>query len=134
METGLFFRRLEIANNITSAVMGNAQFRDNPHCGTIVPPVKKQQDNIVASVEEEAKEQAPRRGKYVLKTIKSTLKEIFDPPNLLYAQGRFLPQDSMAIAIVGSRHATTYGKKVASQLARGLVMAGFTIVYQHSRA
>ena len=56
------------------------------------------------------------------------LNEIEDPPNLLYTQGTFQPQDQMAIAIVGTRHATTYGKKVAAQLARGLAMAGFTIV------
>ena len=57
-----------------------------------------------------------------------SLTEIFDPPNLLYTQGQFRPQDSMSIAIVGTRHATNYGKKIAAQLARGLAMAGFTIV------
>ena len=56
------------------------------------------------------------------------LKEIHDPPNILFAQGNLLPQDSLAIAIVGSRHASRYGTSTAESLARSLTMAGFTIV------
>ena len=56
------------------------------------------------------------------------LKEIHDPPNILFAQGSLLPEDSLAIAIVGSRHATRYGTSVAESLARALAMAGFTVV------
>jgi len=56
------------------------------------------------------------------------LKEIYDPPNILFAQGELLPVDSIAIAIVGARHATHYGLTVAESLARQLSMAGFTIV------
>ncbi len=56
------------------------------------------------------------------------LKEIFDPPSLLFTQGNFAAEDSISLAIVGSRHATRYGIKTAEQLARGLSMAGFTIV------
>lgn len=56
------------------------------------------------------------------------LSEIYDPPAILYTRGKILPTDNLSIAIVGSRHATRYGIKVASQLARGLSMAGFTII------
>ena len=56
------------------------------------------------------------------------LLEIPDPPGLLYTVGRMLPQDSVAIAIVGSRHATQYGKMQAQRLASGLARAGVTIV------
>ncbi len=57
-----------------------------------------------------------------------SLKRIHDPPIVLYRQGTMLPADGIAIAIVGSRHATNYGLKITEQLGRGLSMAGFTIV------
>lgn len=56
------------------------------------------------------------------------LQEIHNPPAILFVQGEILEQDSLAIAIVGSRHATYYGKRVAEQFARGLATAGYTIV------
>ena len=56
------------------------------------------------------------------------LKAIFDPPSILFVQGNILPADNISIAIVGSRHATNYGIRTASRLARGLAMAGVTIV------
>ena len=56
------------------------------------------------------------------------LQEIHDPPAVFFAQGDILPQDAVAVGIVGSRHATAYGKKVAEQLASGLARAGCTIV------
>lgn len=56
------------------------------------------------------------------------LEEIYDPPSILFGKGAVLPCDELAIAIVGTRHATRYGTKVADQLARGLALAGLTIV------
>ena len=56
------------------------------------------------------------------------LVELPSPPTILYAQGQYLEEDTLGIAIVGARHATVYGKRVAQKLARGLAMAGYTIV------
>ena len=56
------------------------------------------------------------------------LEEIYDPPAILFGKGELQPCDELAIAIVGTRHATQYGIKVADQLARGLALAGLTIV------
>jgi DNA processing protein len=56
------------------------------------------------------------------------LREIEDPPGLLFMQGRLLPQDEMSVAIVGSRHATQYGLLQAERLAGSLARAGLTIV------
>lgn len=56
------------------------------------------------------------------------LATIHDPPGLLFARGELLACDALAVAIVGSRHATAYGKRMAWQLAGGLARAGFTIV------
>lgn len=56
------------------------------------------------------------------------LLEIPDPPGILYRRGTIVPQDAMAIGIVGSRHASTYGISQAERLAGSLARAGFTIV------
>jgi DNA processing protein len=56
------------------------------------------------------------------------LKTIWDPPSVLYLKGEILPGDGKAVAIVGSRSCTDYGKKMARRLAKGLAMAGYTIV------
>lgn len=56
------------------------------------------------------------------------LRQIHDPPNILYQQGELLPQDEVAIAVVGTRHASQYGKTVAERLARDLANSGITVV------
>lgn len=56
------------------------------------------------------------------------LSEIYDPPSILFCQGKILPADNISVAIVGTRHASNYGTKTAEHLARGLSMAGVTIV------
>ena len=56
------------------------------------------------------------------------LTEICDAPSLLYCKGQLRPQDEIALAIVGSRRCTIYGKQQAERLAGGLARAGVTIV------
>ncbi len=56
------------------------------------------------------------------------LSQIDDPPDLLFVRGQLAPSDGLAVAIVGARHATGYGKRVAEQLAGGLARAGCTVV------
>ena len=56
------------------------------------------------------------------------LRNITDPPALLYCDGIFDPVDHNSIAIVGSRRATPYGLRVAHTLAADLSRRGFTIV------
>ena len=56
------------------------------------------------------------------------LREIPDPPGVLFYVGEILPTDAMAVAIVGTRHASHYGKTQAHRLAAGLACAGITIV------
>lgn len=56
------------------------------------------------------------------------LEEIPDPPDLLYMKGHFEPVDQVAVAIVGSRRCTAYGRWMAELLAGGLARAGLTIV------
>jgi DNA processing protein len=57
-----------------------------------------------------------------------SLAEIHDPPSILYCRGEYRPQDQLAVAIVGSRRCTMYGRQVAEKLAGGLARAGLTVV------
>lgn len=56
------------------------------------------------------------------------LREIPNPPMILYLLGELKTQDEMAIAIVGSRKFTSYGKQVTQDLVRELANTGATIV------
>ena len=56
------------------------------------------------------------------------LREIGNPPPILYIKGNFKRDDNLAIAIIGSRTASYYGKKQAEKFTRSLVNIGFTIV------
>jgi DNA processing protein len=56
------------------------------------------------------------------------LRAIADPPPLLYVKGEMVERDDKAVAIVGSRSASDYGRRVARDLARGLASMGFTVV------
>lgn len=56
------------------------------------------------------------------------LKEIHDPPGVLFVRGELRPPDAVAVAIVGTRHGTHYGLVQAERLAASLARAGVTIV------
>jgi DNA processing protein len=56
------------------------------------------------------------------------LASIEDAPSLLYARGTVTLADSNAVAVVGSRHCTDYGRRMATRLATGLSRAGVTVV------
>ena len=56
------------------------------------------------------------------------LKEIHDPPPVLYYLGDLLPEDELSVAVVGTRNPTAYGREAAATLSRDLASAGITIV------
>jgi DNA processing protein len=56
------------------------------------------------------------------------LREIHDPPIALYLRGQLAPDDRRAIAVVGTRRASSYGAVVAEALARDLAVRGITVV------
>ncbi len=61
-------------------------------------------------------------------TYPERLRAIPSAPALLFVRGELLPQDDRAVAIVGTRRASTYGREVARRLAEGLATAGVTVV------
>ncbi|MCP4570073.1 MAG: DNA-protecting protein DprA [FCB group bacterium] len=56
-----------------------------------------------------------------------SLREIYDPPPFMFVAGKTLPADEKAVAVVGSRLASDYGKSTAESLARALTRHGVTI-------
>jgi len=62
------------------------------------------------------------------KNYPKLLKEIVNPPFLLYIKGEIKLEDEKALAVVGSRRPTNYGREVTESLTWALVHQGFTIV------
>ena len=56
------------------------------------------------------------------------LKNIYDPPVLLFVRGKLHINDNYSIAIVGTRHPSTYGKLSAENFAQELALRGITVV------
>ncbi len=56
------------------------------------------------------------------------LRDVVDSPPLLYAKGALTDADQWAVALVGTRNATRYGRDVARELAMALAKQGVTIV------
>ncbi|HXU77114.1 MAG TPA: DNA-processing protein DprA, partial [Methylomirabilota bacterium] len=56
------------------------------------------------------------------------LRQIYDPPIVLYIKGALLPKDKNAVAMVGSRMTTHYGTETARKLAYQLAYLGVTVV------
>jgi DNA processing protein len=77
-------------------------------------------------------ERIDRKGIDVVAIVDPTyprlLAQIPSPPPVLYVRGALLPEDDLAIAMVGTRRSTSYGREVASRIASGLAEAGATIV------
>ena len=61
-------------------------------------------------------------------TYPSLLREIYDPPIVLYTWGELKKSDSEAISIVGSRQATHYGKQAARKFGFQLAHAGLCVI------
>jgi DNA processing protein len=56
------------------------------------------------------------------------LREIPDPPGLLFVRGEIKPADALGIGIVGTRHGTAYGLRQAERLGASLARSGLTII------
>lgn len=62
------------------------------------------------------------------KSYPRLLKEIPDPPALLYIRGKILQEDEIALAVVGSRKYSPYGERVTGDLVYKLAQNKLTIV------
>ncbi len=60
-------------------------------------------------------------------TYPSRLRQIYDPPLVLYVRGNVAALTQPGIAVVGTRHPTPYGTGMAERLASDLAVRGFVI-------
>lgn len=58
----------------------------------------------------------------------SLLREVFDPPPVLYVKGTLRPEDGEGIAIVGTRSSTRYGESMCDEISGGIASANITVV------
>jgi DNA processing protein len=56
------------------------------------------------------------------------LKEIDQPPPVLFLHGELQPEDAWSVAVVGTRRITPYGRQVAEEIAVTLARNGVTVV------
>ena len=56
------------------------------------------------------------------------LKEIYDPPIVLYVWGELTDRDARAVGVVGSRRPSIYGLETAKKFSHHLALAGWTVV------
>ena len=56
------------------------------------------------------------------------LRQVYAPPAVLYLRGGFAPADELAVAVVGTRRATMYGREATEVLVAELVANSITIV------
>lgn len=61
-------------------------------------------------------------------TYPRMLREIDQPPPIFYQKGEILPEDETAVAIVGTRRVTAYGRGVTEELAAYLARNRVTVV------
>ena len=61
-------------------------------------------------------------------TYPRMLRQVHDPPPVLYVRGALTMADDWSIGIVGTRQATVYGREVAEMLGRELALHGLTVV------
>lgn len=90
---------------------------------------------VTSLKEEDIDKELDLAKKYNLKIITvddvgypENLKNIPDPPIVLYVKGELKPEDKISMAIVGSRRASYYGLSCAEKFAQELSACGFTIV------
>lgn len=57
-----------------------------------------------------------------------TLRQIDDPPPLLYVRGELLPRDVFALAVIGTRRMSSYGSRMTRRIAGPLAVKGVTII------
>lgn len=70
---------------------------------------------------------------YFEERFPSLLKKIKQPPKLIFIKGEIKPQDEIAVAMIGSRNPTSYGREMAIKIAKRFVELGFTIISGFAR-
>ena len=109
----------------------------SPRALAEVPGIGPQTAQAIATFDgrpavEEQLRRAERVGAWLLplwdRRFPRLLQQIYDPPAFLWVRGELSPEDERAVAIVGTRRATEYGRGVAHDLAQALAERGLAVV------
>jgi DNA processing protein len=108
----------------------SAQLGEVPHVGSRLAGLIRQ---AMTGAEVEAELACMSKHGVQLRALGSTdypanLATIADPPHLLYVRGTLEPRDTNAVAIVGARQCTSYGRRLAERLGADLGRAGWTVI------
>lgn len=111
---------------------GNSKAAWEDHLQELSPKIKEDLSRIKNKVDPEtlADTYAKQGIEIILieeKSYPALLREIYDPPVLLYMKGS-LQNFSSGLAIVGARRCTSYGKNIAETFSKELAGAGITII------
>lgn len=99
-----------IGENLARAILGFNLSRESEKEKNFI---RNNNVKVLTSVEEEYPE---------------NLKNIFDPPPVIYIQGDIIGRDLASIAVVGTRSPSHYGKLVAEKISGALAEKGITVV------
>lgn len=128
----LLHRALEACG--TPALIVDAARRGKlPHLRDLTPALARAMGQLdVEALWTEQEEKARRHGAAIVTAwddgYPRSLGEIADPPAVLYIQGSLTDEDRDAVAVVGSRAATEYGRITAGRLGRDLALRDVTVV------
>ena len=89
---------------------------------------KSSRDTDVSAELSLAREMGVKIVSYTCDDYPRNLKSIYDPPLVLYIKGELKETDAIALAMVGSRRGTYYGKLQAERMSATLANTGFCIV------
>ncbi|HZV13334.1 MAG TPA: DNA-processing protein DprA, partial [Candidatus Kapabacteria bacterium] len=85
--------------------------------------------------EEQAQQQVALASKHGVRLVTfwddeypAALREIYNPPAFIFVRGTLLPEDRYAIAVVGTRGMTDYGRRMTENFSREFVEHGVTVV------
>jgi DNA processing protein len=99
----------------------------------IGPSIAKAVKNVSSDYDVEKEIALAEKSGVVILTVfdedyPENLKNIYDPPVILYVKGSIKKEDSLAVSIVGSRKCTYYGMNMADNIAEKLAFQGVTVV------
>lgn len=111
---------------------GNSKSAWEDHLQELSPKIREDLSRIKKKIDPEKLAETYTKQKIEIILMEdqeypSLLKEIYDPPALLYMKGS-LQNFSTGIAVVGARRCSSYGKNIAETFSRELAKAGITII------
>ncbi|HUG34131.1 MAG TPA: DNA-processing protein DprA [Anaerolineales bacterium] len=95
----------------------------------VIERVIQARENVVLDqVWEKIKKQGIKILTWQDESYPQRLKEIDQPPPVLYIRGEYLPDDLFAVAIVGTRRVTPYGRQITEELSAFLAANNMTVI------